>query len=215
MLTEYKTIHKNSESIIEIKKSKFIGKAFKCNSEEKAVEIIGKVNKEYYDATHTAYAYIIGKNAKIQKFNDDGEPSGTAGLPILNYLKNEDLKNILVTVTRYYGGTKLGKGGLIRAYSSSTRKAVANNLIVAKKIVIETEINISYNQFGGIENILQNENIIIIEKDFKEDVSIKILIQKKDIEKLKEKLINYTSDNIEFNETERKFMSIHNDKILI
>ncbi len=215
MLKEFKTIHKNSESTIEIKKSRFIGKAFKCDSEEKAVKIIEDVNKEYYDATHTAYAYIIGKKAEIQKFNDDGEPSGTAGLPILNYLKNEDLKNILITVTRYYGGTKLGKGGLIRAYSSSAREAVNNNIIVEKKIVIETQIIISYNQYGGIENILQNENLIIKEKDFKEKVYLKILIQEKDIEKIKEKLVNYTSDNIEFKEVDKTFMETYNDKILV
>lgn len=215
MLEEYKTIHKNSESIIEIKKSKFIGRAFKCDSEDKASEIIEKVNKEFYDATHTAYAYIIRKNAEIQKFNDDGEPSGTAGLPILNYLKNEDLKNLVVTVTRYYGGIKLGKGGLIRAYSSSAREAITANVIVTKKIIIETEIIISYNQYGGIENLLQNENLIIKDKDFKENVSLKILIQEKDFEKLKEKLVNYTSNNIEFNEVDKKYMSTYKDKILI
>jgi len=162
MLKEYRTIHKNSESKIEIKKSKFIGRAFTCENEVEAFKHIEETNKEFYDATHTAYAYIIGKNAKIQKFNDDGEPSGTAGLPILNYLKTEELRNILVTVTRYYGGVKLGKGGLIRAYSGSAREAVNNNIIVTKKIVVETDIIISYNQYGGVENLLQNENLIII-----------------------------------------------------
>src|SRR6056297_1115938 len=214
MLKEFKTIHKNSESTIEIKKSRFIGKAFKCDSEEKAVKIIEDVNKEYYDATHTAYAYIIGKKAKIQKFNDDGEPSGTAGLPILNYLKNEDLKNILVTVTRYYGGTKLGKGGLIRAYSGSARETINNNIIVTKKIVVETNIIISYNQYGGIENLLQNENLIIKNKEFKEDVTLKILTQEEDLDKIKERLINYTSDNIKFNEINKKYKSIYKNKII-
>ncbi len=214
MLKEYRTIHKNSESKIEIKKSKFIGRAFTCENEVEAFKHIEETNKEFYDATHTAYAYIIGKNAKIQKFNDDGEPSGTAGLPILNYLKTEELRNILVTVTRYYGGVKLGKGGLIRAYSGSAREAVNNNIIVTKKIVVETDIIISYNQYGGVENLLQNENLIIINKDFKEVVTLKILILEEDLKEIKEKLINYTSDNIKFNEIDKKFKSIYNNKII-
>ncbi len=215
MLKEYRTIHKNSESKIEIKKSKFIGRAFTCENEKDALTHIEETNKEFYDATHTAYAYIIGKNAKIQKFNDDGEPSGTAGLPILNYLKTEELRNLLVTVTRYYGGTKLGKGGLIRAYSGSAREAINNNIIVTKKIVVETDIIISYNQYGGVENLLQNENLIIKNKDFKKDVTLKILIQEEDLDKIKEKLINYTSDNIEFNEIDKKFKSIYKNKIIV
>lgn len=214
MLKEYKTIHKSSESKIEIKKSKFIGRAFTCENEEEALKHIEETSKEFYDASHTAYAYIIGKDAKIQKFNDDGEPSGTAGLPILNYLKTEELRNLLVTVTRYYGGTKLGKGGLIRAYSGSARETINNNIIVTKKIVVETHIIISYNQYGGIENLLQNENLIIKNKEFKEDVTIKILIQEEDLDKIKEKLINYTSDNIKFNEIDKKFKSIYKNKII-
>jgi uncharacterized YigZ family protein len=215
MLKEYRTIHKNSESIIEIKKSKFIGRAFPCSNEEEAVKHIEETNKEFYDATHTAYAYIIGNNAEIQKFNDDGEPSGTAGLPILNYLKTEELRNILVTVTRYYGGIKLGKGGLIRAYSGSARETINNNIIVTKKIVVETHIIISYNLYGGVENLLQNENLIVKDKNFEKDVTIKILVLEEDIKKIKEKLINYTSDNIEFQDKEKKFMSVHNNKIII
>ncbi|MDW7668588.1 MAG: YigZ family protein, partial [Bacillota bacterium] len=125
-----------------------------------------------------------------------------------------ELRNILVTVTRYYGGTKLGKGGLIRAYSGSAREAVNNNIIVTKKIVVETDIIISYNQYGGVENLLQNENLIIINKDFKEDVTLKILIQEEDLKEIKEKLINYTSDNIKFNEIDKKFKSIYTNKII-
>ena len=214
MLKEYRTIHKNSESKIEIKKSKFIGRAFNCENEEKALEYIENTSKEFYDASHTAYAYIIGKNAEIQKFNDDGEPSGTAGLPILNYLKTEELRNILITVTRYYGGTKLGKGGLIRAYSGSARETINNNIIVTKKIVVETHIIISYNQYGGVENLLQNENLIIKNKEFKEDVTLTILVQEEDLDNLKEKLINYTSDNIIFTEVNKEYNSIYKNKII-
>jgi len=214
MLKEYKTIHKNSESKIEIKKSKFIGRVFTCEDEKEAMEYISETKKEIYNANHTAYAYIIGKNAGIQKFNDDGEPSGTAGLPILNYIKTEELRNLLVTVTRYFGGVKLGKGGLIRAYSGSARETINNNIIVTKKIVVETNIIISYNQYGGIENLLQNENLIIKNKEFKEDVTLKILTQEEDLDKIKEKLINYTSDNIKFNEINKKYKSIYKNKII-
>jgi putative IMPACT (imprinted ancient) family translation regulator len=136
-------------------------------------------------------------------------------LPILNYLKTEELRNVLVTVTRYYGGIKLGKGGLIRAYSGSARETINNNIIVTKKIVVETHIIISYNLYGGVENLLQNENLIVKDKNFEKDVTIKIIVLEEDIKKIKEKLINYTSDNIEFQDKEKKFMSVHNNKIII
>ena len=113
----YKTILKDAKAEIEIKKSIFIGHAFFVKSEEEALEILGRVKEEHRSATHNCHAYIIGEDGLTQRYSDDGEPSGTAGIPMLEVLKKEDMRNVLVIVTRYFGGTKLGAGGLVRAYT--------------------------------------------------------------------------------------------------
>ena len=146
MKEAYFTIYQNGEHQIEIKKSKFICHLFRIENEEQAKEYIAKIKKEHYKANHNCSAYMLGENFEIQRSSDDGEPSGTAGVPMLEVLKKNQLQNTLAIVTRYLGGIKLGAGGLIRAYSTSVSEALKEIGIVQGKLQQILDIIIDYPQ---------------------------------------------------------------------
>ena len=132
-MNEYKTVFESGESTIIIEKSKFIGYSRHVETEEDALTFINEIKKKNKDATHNVSAYILGEKMNAQKYSDDGEPSGTAGIPILELMKKEELTNSAIVVTRYFGGIKLGAGGLVRAYSKSAKSTLENSLISQKK----------------------------------------------------------------------------------
>lgn len=159
-----KSIKNNIESTYIVNKSKFITKLYKISNEEETSNILADLKKEYKDATHICYAYIINN---IKRFNDDNEPNGTAGMPILNVLEHNDLNYVLATVIRYFGGIKLGAGGLTRAYSNSTSQTLKDNIteyILGKQI----EITFNYDQIKEIDKLLIDE--LVVEKSFDNSV---------------------------------------------
>ena len=160
-----------SESIAEIieKKSKFIATLYEANSKEEAERILQDTRKKYYDAKHNCYAYII---QKIEKCSDDGEPSGTAGAPLLSLLKSANLTNIIIIVTRYFGGILLGTGGLVRAYTEVAQKAIGNAKIVLKDYGVQYEIEISYNNLKELQYICKKLKIKIVNIEYKENVKV-------------------------------------------
>ena len=160
-----------SESIAEIieKKSKFIATLYEANSKEEAERILQDTRKKYYDAKHNCYAYII---QKIEKCSDDGEPSGTAGAPLLSLLKSANLTNIIIIVTRYFGGILLGTGGLVRAYTEVAQKAISNTKIVLKDYGVQYEIEISYNNLKELQYICKKLKIKIVNIEYKENVKL-------------------------------------------
>ena len=157
------------ENTIIIKKSKFICQIFRVDSIEEINDILANTRKKYYDATHNCYAYILGENQDIQKASDDGEPQKTAGGPMLDVLKKNNLTNVLAIVTRYFGGTLLGAGGLIRAYSSSVSEALENVKLYVDKLQTKFNLTISYSDYNNVLNI---KDINIIETSFLNDVII-------------------------------------------
>ncbi len=176
MKEAYFTIYQNGEHQIEIKKSKFICHLFRIENEEQAKEYIAKIKKEHYKANHNCSAYMLGENFEIQRSSDDGEPSGTAGVPMLEVLKKNQLQNTLAIVTRYFGGIKLGAGGLIRAYSTSVSEALKEIGIVQGKLQQILDIIIDYPQLGKLQNYLENEQIAIQEIDYLEQITVKVAI---------------------------------------
>ncbi|MDR2939757.1 MAG: IMPACT family protein [Clostridiales bacterium] len=161
MIEKFKTIYKHAQEELIEKKSRFIGQASPVEAEAGALEFIESVRKKHYNASHTVFAYIIG-HSDYCRYSDDGEPSGTAGMPILNMLKSEPLTNIAVTVTRYFGGTLLGTGGLARAYQAAAKQAVNSAGIIEKALYQKISIACGYDLSGKIKyNILENENIIL------------------------------------------------------
>jgi len=151
------SIKETTKNIIEIKKSKFITKLYKINNIEEVNTILYKVSNEYSDATHVCYAYILNN---AEKCSDNGEPSGTAGLPILNVLKKKNLTNILAIVIRYFGGIKLGAGGLVRAYSNSIIEALNKSIKIELTFGYLIELEFSYDNIKLVNYILNDKNII-------------------------------------------------------
>lgn len=179
------TIKDNKEKTIIINKSKFISQSYFVNSVSDAQNIINNIKDKYKDATHVCYAYIIDNNVK---YSDDREPNNTAGLPIYNVLEKNTLNHVLVIVIRYFGGIKLGAGGLTRAYSNSATLVINDNiteLIPGYKV----EIKLDYDSIKEVEYILKNENII--SKQFNEDITIILEISDDNINIIKEKLNHY------------------------
>ena len=165
----FQSIENESIAEIIVKKSKFIATLYEANSKDEAEKILQNVRKKYFDAKHHCYAYII---EKIEKCSDDGEPSVTAGAPLLTLLKSANLTNVIIIVTRYFGGILLGTGGLVRAYTESAKNAIENAKIVCKDYGVQFEIEISYNNLKEILFICKNLDISIIKIEYQENVKL-------------------------------------------
>lgn len=215
MKDEYRTVLNSNEGEIIINKSRFIGSSKQVNSEEEALDFIDKVKTKYRDATHNVYAYVVGETSNIQRFSDDGEPSGTAGIPILELIKKENLRNVVIVSTRYFGGIKLGGGGLIRAYTQSGKSALEASKIIVMTPFKEILIKIDYNSYGKIENYLLNEKHPIKDIDFDENVNIQLYIENQREEKFLGDIMDFTNGDALISETGKKHLPIDNGKVIV
>lgn len=184
-MLEYKTIDGYAQTEWEIQKSRFITYVNHVETESQAQDFVNQIKKKHFDANHNCYAYILGEHSDIQKSNDDGEPSGTAGVPILEVLKKNELSDIVVVVTRYFGGIKLGAGGLIRAYGKSTTLGLEASCVVQKSIFNSYDLELDYNLLGTLENYLHQNKIRIKDKNYTDKVIITILLPQNDENTLK------------------------------
>ena len=193
---ECRTIKDDGQVQEEIKKSRFICHAKRVYSEEEARAFITAIKKEHYKATHNCSAFIIGERSEIKRTSDDGEPSGTAGVPMLGVLENHNLTNVCVVVTRYFGGIKLGAGGLIRAYASSVALAVKEIGIVEIKEQAGIQIQMSYAQYQEYGNFLKEHNLMELETNFTDQVETIIFVDKEDKETIKASLIEFFNGKV-------------------
>lgn len=178
-MERYNTILDGIETEITEKKSKFIANLYPVENIEQAEEFIKKIKKKYFDAKHNCIAYRIQKDGQIiEKSSDDGEPSGTAGAPMLSILQKNNLCNVIIVVTRYFGGILLGTGGLVRAYSDSILIAIQKSTIVKKVEGIELILKIDYSYLEIFKNYCKNNDIKITNLEFKEDITLKIEMEK-------------------------------------
>lgn len=208
VLQNYRTIAANGSCEKDIKKSRFIAHIAQTNSEEEAKSFIQKIREEEKDATHNCTAYIVLENVKIERMSDDGEPSGTAGSPILNVLQQNELENVTAVVTRYFGGIKLGAGGLIRAYSSTTADAIKDIGLVENRIQQGYLISIPYNLFDKFENYAKNQKITLEEKQFSTDVKTNIFLDLSEQEKLIQDIRDQFQNQISFKKTSKEFKKV-------
>lgn len=204
----YLTIGKTGQHELIIKKSKFICSLARTETVEEAQEFIEQVSKKYHDATHNTYAYTLGLNDNQVKASDNGEPSGTAGIPELKALQLMKLKNVTAVVTRYFGGIKLGAGGSIRAYSNSVTEA-AQNIGVVKCVMQQLiQFSIPYNRIDEINHYLEENRISIASQEYTTNVTIQIYLDLDQIQKVEDSLINLLSGKVEFNKLDQRFNEI-------
>ncbi|NLY86441.1 MAG: YigZ family protein [Tissierellia bacterium] len=211
----YRTIFDYGEDEIIINKSRFIGYSMPINSEEEALEFIERIKTKHRDATHNVYAYVVGMDSNTQRFSDDGEPSGTAGIPVLEVIKKEDLRNVVVVVTRYFGGIKLGAGGLIRAYTKGAKIALEAGQIVDMVLHQKVKIRIDYTAYGKIENFLLNGGYFVDETIFDDKVNIFVYIDNKEVERFQNLITDMTNGNNEFEILAEEYVPIKDGKRLI
>ena len=195
----YKTVKKDAFAETEIKKSRFLAHIAEVRSEEEAEALIKETKKKYYDASHSCSAYILNSDKGIRHSSDDGEPSGTAGKPILDVISGAGLSNVIVIVTRYFGGTELGTGGLVRAYSGATAEVLKNSEIVEVTDARLTEFVIDYGLLPKLQHICMELGIIIYETEYFEKVKISVLITEKASGKFFKELIEITAGMLDEN----------------
>lgn len=193
MGTGYKIVYKGGNGEIEEKKSRFIATLFPVESEEEAAAFIAAMKKKYWDARHNCFAYVIGKNNELQRCSDDGEPSGTAGRPMLDVLLREEIHNAAVVVTRYFGGTLLGTGGLVRAYQKSVQEGLKNSLIIEKCNGAKLEIGTDYNGIGKIQYILGQEEISVLDTEYTEKVLVTVMVPNEKKQKIEKDIVEGTN----------------------
>lgn len=193
----FKTILENTmQAEIVEKKSKFIANIFYVETQEEAEEKIKEVKKQYYDARHNCFAYsIFTKDGIIERFSDDGEPSGTAGAPMLNILSSQNLRNVVVIVTRYFGGILLGTGGLLRAYTGATMEALKKVQIIEKYLGLEVNIEVNYSNLEKLKYYLKQNEITILSSEYLENIKVLVEISKEKLEEI-EKVRNELNFNI-------------------
>lgn len=206
MLSSYYTVKGYGEHEIEIQRSRFIAYIQRAETEEEAQEFIQMIKKKNWNATHNCSAYMIGENDQIQKANDDGEPSGTAGVPILEVLKKKHLKNTVVVITRYFGGIKLGAGGLIRAYGKATSEGLNATGIVERKLMRIMHTTIDYTWLGKIENELRSSVFQIKEIHYLDKVEIETYVEEAQTEEFHEWMTEMTSGQGEIRSGEVIYM---------
>lgn len=182
MLPRYYTVKGNGENEIVIQKSRFIAHVTRAETEEEAQGFIQQIKKKHWDATHNCSAYMIGENDQIQKANDDGEPSGTAGVPILEVLKKKHLKDTAVVITRYFGGIKLGAGGLIRAYGKATSEGIDATGIVERKLMQVMHTKVDYTWLGKLENELRSSVYTIKDIHYLDNVEFETFVEEEQTE---------------------------------
>lgn len=211
----YKTLHEFGTDEITIEKSTFIGYAKPIKTEEEAVEFINEIKKKHKDARHNVWAYTVGKSMNIQRYSDDGEPQGTAGIPTLEVIKKEDLRDVVVVVTRYFGGIKLGAGGLVRAYTKGAKLGLEAGKIIEKVMYQEVRIKIDYNQLGKVQNEIMNMGYFIKDTIYEENVEIVVYSRSNEVEDIITKITDITSATADIQIGEELYLSEVDGNIIL
>ncbi len=201
MKEEYRTVLQEASAELVEKRSRFIAIVKPIRTEAEAVELLENLKKKYWDARHCVYAYILEDN-NIQRYSDDGEPAGTAGLPVLDMIKKEGLSNLIVTVTRYFGGILLGTGGLVHAYSKAAKLGIEAAKPVTMTLCREALIECDYSLLGKIQNEVLGQGLKISDTDYAENVSVSVMVPLAKLEGFVKNLIDKTNGKVSIKEGE-------------
>ncbi|MCR5756143.1 MAG: YigZ family protein [Acetatifactor sp.] len=204
-VTEYRVLLEGGEGEIIEKKSRFIATVRKCETEEEAVAFIEEIKKKYWDARHNCSAFVIGSRGEVTRCSDDGEPGGTAGRPMLEVLLGEKIRNIAVVVTRYFGGTLLGTGGLVRAYTQAVKEGIAHCTVGTMKYGHELAVFTDYNGVGKILYLLGQWGIDPLDSEYTDTVCLNIIVPAEDVERLKKELVEATGGKVKIDKINEKY----------
>ncbi len=193
MLKTYRTVEQLGQDEVVIEKSTFIGYAKPVENEEAALAFIQEIKKKHRDATHNVPAYVLGEHNEVQRCNDDGEPSGTAGVPVLEVLKKENVRNVAIVVTRYFGGIKLGTGGLVRAYTKGAKVALESAKIITRVLYQTVIISVDYTLLGSLQNQLKLKQYGIRDVVYEDVVHLHVWVEEEDVPNFKAQVIEWTN----------------------
>lgn len=215
MRKAYRILYQGGTGEIIEKKSRFISNFKSVRTEEEALSFVEEMRKKYWDARHNCYAWVMGKNGEKKRCSDDGEPAQTAGSPMLHVLEGEGIVNVCVVVTRYFGGTLLGTGGLVRAYSGAVKEGLNTCTVLtiepAKKVAIHTD----YNGVGKIQYLLGQQSITILNSAYTDRVELNVLAPDEKLEKLIADILDVTKGQAVIDEQEEIYYSIYNKEVLL
>ncbi|EOS21525.1 hypothetical protein C806_04172 [Lachnospiraceae bacterium 3-1] len=193
-----KALYQGKTGEIVEKKSRFIANLKEIESEEEALAFIGEMKKQYWDARHNCYAFVAGENHNLQRCSDDGEPAGTAGRPMLDVLLKEDIHNVVVVVTRYFGGTLLGTGGLVRAYQKAVQEGLRNSIVIEKMQGRSLKIDSDYTGIGKIQYILAQNQMTVMDTSYTDKVVTEVMAPVEKLESLKQDITEGTNGTAGF-----------------
>ena len=214
MISEIKTVYSGGQGELVEKKSRFIANIRPVRTEEEALSFIEQMRKKYWDARHNCFAYVIGDRNELARFSDDGEPGGTAGKPMLDVLMGEEIHNCVVVVTRYFGGTLLGTGGLVRAYSGAVREGLKNADVIVKTPGVRLNITTDYTGLGKIQYLLAARNIRILDSVYTDKVKLVAMVPLSESEKVKAELTEGTNGRAVLEEGDQCFFAVVDDEII-
>lgn len=192
-MTSYDTVYTGGSDEIVEKKSRFIAQVFSVETEEEVAQVLETTRKKYWDARHNCYAFVLGANGEISRCSDDGEPSGTAGRPILEVLTGRGLRNVLVIVTRYFGGTLLGTGGLVRAYSQATQAGLLASCIITKQVGYRMTIDTDYNGIGKLQYVAAQLKVAVLDTVYTDKVQMILLVPSELVDKVRKEVTEATA----------------------
>lgn len=215
MLERYKTIYRGGEGEMIEKKSRFIATVRLVENEQEALDFIEEMRKKYWNATHNCFAYVIGENRETIRCSDDGEPGGTAGKPMLDVLLGEGMYNTAVVVTRYFGGTLLGTGGLVRAYSKAVQEGLSQSDVIEKQYGAIIEIGTDYNGVGKIQYLIGERKIPTLNSEYTDKVKIQVILPISDVDKFCADLTESTNGRANIEIADKLYYAILNGKVLM
>ncbi len=208
MKEAFKTVFEGGFGEIVMKKSRFIASVYPVETEEEALQIIEAIKKKYWDASHNCSAYIIGNDQNIMRCSDDGEPSKTAGKPMLDILIAHQLTNILVVVTRYFGGTLLGTGGLVKAYQAATQEGLSQCKIITKKIGMRSSLTTDYNLVGKLQYYFNQEQLTVLSSEYADNVRFELLVPTSLLEEFTKKIAELTNGSAIVDELDQVYFTV-------
>lgn len=215
MTEQYKTVYEGGEGELVEKKSRFIATVRPVKTEEEANQFVEEMRKKYWDARHNCWAFIMGERQEFKRCSDDGEPSQTAGKPMMDVLTGAGLTDVAVVVTRYFGGTLLGTGGLVRAYSGAVQEGLKNSTVITKYLGVKLSVTTDYNGVGKLQYLFGQKEIPILSAEYTDKVVFTVLVESSRIQEIKKAITEATSATAQMEESAPVYFAEINGKFTV